>query len=195
MDRYFIAMMRNSKTKHAINVIMSIGLVTACTFMSACNPRSATKQYNMKNEKQTYPKDEAAIRQRVEEYIEAIRAKDLERVMKIFAPGLVSFDLEPPLQHMRAESKRRNWTKAFAAYQAPIGYEVRDLAIILSNDLAVGRSVNRISGTLMNGKKTGYWVRWTTCFQKIEDTWYVTHDHVSVPLDLKSGRGVLNIEP
>jgi ketosteroid isomerase-like protein len=38
--------------------------------------------------------DEADIRQRVDKYAAAIRAKDLERVMSIFAPDLVSFDLE-----------------------------------------------------------------------------------------------------
>lgn len=143
----------------------------------------------MKNNNQT--KDEEAIRKRVDDYIAAIHAKDLERVMVIFAPDLVSFDLEAPLQHMGAKSKRANWTKAFAVYEAPIGYEIKDLVITLNDDLAMTRSVNRISGTLNNGKKTSYWVRWTTCFQKIEGIWYITHDHVSVPLDIKTGKGVL----
>ena len=148
----------------------------------------------MSNENKPFTNSENAIRQRIEKYVAAIRAKDLESVMTIFAPNLVSFDLEAPLQHMGAESKRKNWTKAFSAYQA-IGYEVRDLTITLGNDLAMGRSVNRISGTLNNGRKTSYWVRWTTCFQKMEDNWYITHDHVSVPLDVETGQGVLNIEP
>lgn len=135
------------------------------------------------------------IRQRVDDYVDAIRTKDLEKVMLIFAPNLVSFDLEAPLQHKGAGAKRKNWTKAFTAYQGPLEYEIRDFIIIVSDDLAVGRSVNRISGTLSNGHKTNYWVRWTTCFQKIDGIWYITHDQVSVPIDVATGNGILNIEP
>jgi ketosteroid isomerase-like protein len=187
-------MKRIIKLGYIIIIRFCVLFASGSILLSGCNSSSTVKQKSgMKHNNQQ--QDEAAIRQRIADYVASIRIKDLERVMAIFAPGLVSFDLEAPLQHMRAESKRQNWTKAFAAYEGPIGYEVKDLTIVTGNDLAMGRSVNRISGTLSNGKKTSYWIRWTTCFQKIGGTWYITHDHVSVPLDLKTGQGVLNIEP
>jgi ketosteroid isomerase-like protein len=61
--------------------------------------------------------------------------------------------------------------------------------------MAFGHSLNRISGTLKNGNRTGYWVRWTGCFRKIDGTWLIVHDQVSVPLDVESGRALLNLEP
>jgi ketosteroid isomerase-like protein len=177
--------------------IVSLILISAGITSSGCNNPSSTVKHEitMEHDSTQQMKNEAAIRSRIEEYVAAIQRKDLEGVMTIFAPNLVSFDLEAPLQHMGAVSKRQNWAKAFTAYQGALGYEVRDLTITLSDDLAMGRSVNRISGTLNNGHKTNYWVRWTTCFQKIDGIWYITHDHVSVPLDVATGRGVLNIEP
>jgi uncharacterized protein (TIGR02246 family) len=139
--------------------------------------------------------DEADIRQRIDKYAAAIHAKDIERVMSIFAPDIVSFDIEAPLKHLGAEAKRRNWTKVFATYQHPLGYEIRDLTITLGDDVAFGYSLNRISGTLKNGNRVNYWVRWTTCFRKIGGNWLIAHDHVSVPLDVESGRALLNLEP
>ena len=139
--------------------------------------------------------DETDIRQRIEKYAAAIRAKDLERVMSIFAPDLVSFDLEAPLQHVGAEAKRRNWARAFAAYQHPLGYEIRDLTITVGDDVAFGHSLNRISGTLKNGNKADFWLRSTACFRKIDGNWLIVHDQVSVPLDLENGRALLNLEP
>lgn len=139
--------------------------------------------------------DEAGIRQRIENYAAAIRAKDLDRVMSIFTPDLVSFDLEAPLQHVGAEAKRKNWARAFAAYEHPLGYEIRDLTIVLSGDVAFGHALNRISGTLKNGGKADYWVRWTTGFRKIDGNWFIAHDQVSVPLDLETGRGLRNLAP
>jgi ketosteroid isomerase-like protein len=139
--------------------------------------------------------DEADIRQRIDKLVEAIRAMDFEGVKPIYAPDLVSFDIVPPLQHVGAAAKWKNWADVFMAYQRPLGYEIRDLTITVGDDVAFGRSLNRISGTLKNGNRSDYWVRWTTGFRKIDGNWLIVHDQVSVPLDVKSGRALLNLEP
>jgi uncharacterized protein (TIGR02246 family) len=139
--------------------------------------------------------DEADIRQRIDKFVEAVRAMDLEGVKPIYAPDIVSFDFVPPLQHVGAEAKLKNWVDVFTVYQRPLGYEIRDLTIILGDDVAFGRSLNRISGTLKNGNRSDYWVRWTTCFRKIDGNWLIAHDQVSVPIDVKSGRALLNLKP
>jgi uncharacterized protein (TIGR02246 family) len=142
-----------------------------------------------------HPRDEADIRQRIDNLVEAIHAMDLEGAMSIYAADVVSFDVAPPLQHLGAEAKRKNWIDVFATYQRPLGYEVRDLTITLGDGVAFGHSLNRISGTLKNGNRTDVWVRATTCYRKIDGNWLITHDHVSVPLDPESGRALLSLEP
>jgi ketosteroid isomerase-like protein len=139
--------------------------------------------------------DEAGIRQQMHELVEAIRAMDLDGVKSIYAPDIVSFDVQPPLQHVGAEAKWRNWVEVFTAYQRPLGCEVRDLTITVGSDVAFAHSFNRLSGTLKNGHSSGFWVRATYCFRKIDGNWLVVHDHVSVPLDVESGRAVLDLEP
>ncbi len=139
--------------------------------------------------------DEADIRQRIDKLAEAIRAMNLEGVMSIYAPDIVSFDIVPPLQHVGVEAKRRNWEDAFAMYQHPLGYEIRNLTITVGDDVAFGHSLNRISGTLKNGDRTEFWLRSTTCFRKIDGKWLITHDQVSVPLDLESSSALLNLKP
>ena len=142
-----------------------------------------------------HARDEADIRQRIDKLVEAIRAMDLEGAMSIYAADVVSFDVVPPLQHLGAEAKRKNWIEVFATYQCPLGYEIRDFTITLGDDVAFGHSLNRISGTLKNGNRTDVWVRATTCYRKIDGNWLITHDHVSVPLDPESGRALLSLEP
>jgi hypothetical protein len=41
---------------------------------------------------------------------------------------IVSFDIEPPLQHLGAAAKRNNWTKVFIMYQRPLAQGRRRLA-------------------------------------------------------------------
>jgi ketosteroid isomerase-like protein len=57
--------------------------------------------------------DEADIRQQLDKLIEAIRAMDLEGLKPIYASGIVSFDVGPPLQRVGVEGKSQNWAEAF----------------------------------------------------------------------------------
>jgi len=139
--------------------------------------------------------DEANIRQRIDRWVEALRAMDLEGVMSLYAPDIVSFDLVAPLRHAGAEAKEKNWANVFAMYQRPLGYEIRDLTLTLGDDVAFGHSLNRVSGTLKNGNRTDFWLRWTACFRKIDGNWLIAHDQASVPVDPESGRALLNLEP
>ena len=139
--------------------------------------------------------DEADIRRRIDNGVKAIRAMELEGVMALYAPDIVSFDIVPPLRHAGAEAKRNNWVDVFATYQRPLGYEMRDLTITVGDDVAFGHSLNRITGTLKNGHRSEVWLRWTACFRKIDGTWLIAHDHVSVPIDFESGRALLDLQP
>jgi ketosteroid isomerase-like protein len=120
---------------------------------------------------------------------------DLEGVMSNYAPDIVSFDVQPPLRQVGAAGKRKNWVEAFAVFQPPLDYEIRDLTITVSGDAAFAYSINRLSGVLSNGTRSGVWVRLTACFRKIDGGWLIVHDHASVPADFAGGKALLNLEP
>lgn len=139
--------------------------------------------------------DEASIRRRIGDLVAAVSATDLDGVKLAYAPDIVSFDIEPPLQHVGAAAKWHNWEGFFTVYQRPVGYEMRDLTITVGDDVAFAHSLNRVTGTLKSGSSADYWVRWTACFRKIDSNWLIAHDHVSVPLDVASGRALLDLKP
>ncbi|MEU4517320.1 NAD(P)H-dependent oxidoreductase [Amycolatopsis sp. NPDC024027] len=138
---------------------------------------------------------ETAIRRRLDEVIEALRAKDLEALRGIYAPDVVSFDVEPPLRHAGVEAKLKNWAKVFTIFEK-VDYELRDLTVTVSAGLAVGHGFGRVSGTLPTGEAvTGMWVRATFVFRHRGDGWVIVHDQASVPFDMATGRGVVDLEP
>jgi ketosteroid isomerase-like protein len=138
---------------------------------------------------------EAAIRQQVGKIVEGIQAKDLAALERIYAEDVVSFDVEPPLQHVGVAAKMKNWAKAFTFFQ-DVTYEVRDLTVTVGDDVGFGHCFGRLSGTLMNGTATsGMWVRATFCFQRVDGNWLVVHDQASVPFDILTGKGVSDLEP
>ena len=139
--------------------------------------------------------DEAAIQGLIDDGIRSLRDKNIEGVMSLYAQEVVSFDIVPPLRYIGADAFRKVWEEVFSVYQGPIDYEVHDLNITVGDDVAFTHSLNRISGTLNNGQKTGLWLRWTACFRKINGKWLVVHHQNSVPVDLATGRAVLDLKP
>lgn len=135
------------------------------------------------------------IKKVIEAGVEALRAKDIDKVMSMYAPELVSFDIVPPLQYVGADVYRKHWGEALSAFPGPIDYEVRDLSITVGDDVAFAHSFNRLSGTMKNGQKVGNWLRWTACFQKINGKWLIAHMQASVPVNLETGKAVLDLQP
>ncbi len=139
--------------------------------------------------------DEAEIKRGIEGWIEALRAKDIDGMMSIYAPELVSFDIAPPLQSVGADAHRKLWEEAFSSLPGPIDYEIHDLSITVGDDVAFTHSFNRLSRTMNIGQKIGHWRRWTACFRKINGKWLIVHMHASVPFDVETGRAVLDLKP
>lgn len=137
---------------------------------------------------------EASIRQLIDKLVEAIHTRDVAGLRTCFSADIVSFDFEPPLQHLGAEAKLKNWEEAFTVLQPPLEYEIRDLTITVGEDVAFVHGINRLSGS-SNENRVGAWVRWTAGLRKVDGKWLIVHDHVSVPVDHTSGSGLLNLEP
>ncbi len=141
---------------------------------------------------------EALIRQRIQDVVKALSAKDIEGVMALYAPNIVSFDIASHfgvLRYVGTDNKRRAWQEAFAAYTGPFAYEIHDLNVATHGELAFAHSLNHVNGTLASGHSTDMWLRWTACFRRIDGVWLVVHDHVSVPADLEHGHAVLDLAP
>ncbi|UQU62187.1 nuclear transport factor 2 family protein [Couchioplanes caeruleus] len=139
--------------------------------------------------------DEAEIRQQIRTVIDALRTRDVDRLRRPYSADIVSFDIDPPLQHVGIDAKLRNWANVFAVFE-DVRYEVRDLTLTVGTEVAFGHAFGRLSGTSKAGAPIpGMWVRVTYCLRKIEGTWLITHDQVSVPLDVRSGQGVVDLQP
>jgi uncharacterized protein (TIGR02246 family) len=139
--------------------------------------------------------DEAQIRALIDDQAKAIRAKDIGGSVARYAPDVLLFDVVNPLRSIGSDAVRKRLSEWFATFQGPIGYELRDLSITTGEDVAFCHSLNRISATTTDGKKLDMWWRATVCYRKLDGRWMVTHEHASVPFDVKSGQASLALEP
>jgi ketosteroid isomerase-like protein len=80
-------------------------------------------------------------------------------------------------------------------YEGPIGYELRDLTVSCAGNVAWSHSLNRVVGTLKNGRPVDMWFRDTTGFERVDGRWLVVHDHLSEPFDMQSFQAKLDLRP
>ena len=139
--------------------------------------------------------DEAVIQRLLDDGIRSLRDKNIEGVMSPYAPEVVTFDIVPPLCYIGADALRKLWEEVFLVSQGPIDYELHYLSITVGHDVAFSHSLNRISGTMNTGQKTDLWLRWTACLRKINGKWLIVHHQNSVPVDVETGRAVLDLKP
>lgn len=138
---------------------------------------------------------ETAVSDFLDDRSGAIWAKDLDRLMAFYSSDIVYFDIVPPLQYVGSDALRGRFSHWFSSYQSPIGQEINELTISASGDIAITSMLIRASGTLVTGREVELWVRATSGCRRTQTGWLITHEHVSLPVDLEQRRPVTDIAP
>jgi uncharacterized protein (TIGR02246 family) len=139
----------------------------------------------------------ADIKALEERFVAALKAKDLDAIMKVYAPDqtLVVFDVVPPRQYVGAAAYRKDWQTFLDTFAGPITFELTDLDVVADRNLAYSHSIQRVAGTDKQGKKLDLTVRVTDVYKKARGRWLIIHEHVSVPVDLDAGKPDLSSKP
>ena len=150
-----------------------------------------------KGEHDTVNKDEAQIKALLDRWAKAFEARDINGIMSNYAPGdaVVAYDVVPPLQYKGKEAYRKDYLEFLGQYDGPIQVEYRDMRVLSGGDVAFVHALERFTGKLKNGQQSDLWLRYTGGLRKVNGTWLIVHDHVSVPADFESGKAAFDLKP
>jgi uncharacterized protein (TIGR02246 family) len=141
--------------------------------------------------------DVAKIRALEDQFVAAFNAKDVDAIMKVYVPDetLVVFDVVPPRQYVGANAYRKDWEAFFATLKGPLQFKIGDLSIETDGNLGYSHSIQYVSGTDMKGQPLNLTVRVTDAYRKINGKWLIIHEHVSVPVDMETGKPDFSSKP
>ena len=141
--------------------------------------------------------DEQKIKALEAQFVAAFNGKDVDAIMKVYVPGksLLVFDVTPPRQYVGADAYRKDWMDLFAMFKGPLKFEISDLAITAGSDVAFSHSIQHVAGTDTKGQPVDLTVRVTDGYRKINGRWLIAHEHVSVPVDVSTGKADLASKP
>jgi ketosteroid isomerase-like protein len=107
----------------------------------------------------------------------------------------VVFDVVPPRQYVGAKAYRKDWADYLGSFNGALKFEISDLSVMADGTMGFSHSIQHVSGTDTKGQAVDLTVRVTDVYRKIKGNWLIVHEHVSVPVDLDTGKPDLASKP
>jgi len=142
--------------------------------------------------------DDTAIKSLEQGFVAAFRAKDVPKIMSYCAPGnkLFVFDLTIPRQHVGHDAFAKDWQGLFKMTDGPLSVDLSDLEVTTNGGtLAFSHSIVHVSGKRTDGRTIDHNARVTHVYEKMNGKWLIVHEHVSVPIDMSTGKPDFQSKP
>lgn len=141
--------------------------------------------------------EKAAIETLEKKFSDAFNARDVRAVMACYAPGkgLFVFDAVPPREYPSWDAYKRDWEGLLSAYPGPLSVTISEQSITVVGPVAYGHNIQSGYFTRKDGTRLNWVIRVTDVYRKIKGQWLIVQEHVSVPVDLETGKADLMSKP
>jgi uncharacterized protein (TIGR02246 family) len=139
--------------------------------------------------------DEDQIRALQAKVAAAISAKDVDAIMTGYAPDVYVFDVVPPRAYVGKAAWRADWAGVIKNTPGPMSLTVEDLAVSADGEIGYSHAIDHYVNTLADGSKADMLIRASDVYRKIDGRWLIVEEHLSVPVDLATGKPDLLSKP
>jgi len=133
------------------------------------------------NAKKDKTENESEIRDLIEKWAGAVRAKNWYGILAKHSKDILMFDVPPPIQSKGIKEYEKTW-ELFFSWSRDCGvFDIKEMNITAGDDVAFATALMRCAGSETNGDEQELDFRLTVGLRKIGDQWTVIHEHHSVP--------------
>ena len=140
-------------------------------------------------------KDVDAIKTKYSAWKNAFDARDLNGIMAIYSPDVLAYDAVPPLPLSGAAAYRKDYETFLAHFDGPVRVTIPHVHVEQSGLVAYAFGLERLRGTMTNRRPVDIWIRFTDGWKRENGVWLIEHEHVSVPVDMATGKARLDLTP
>lgn len=140
--------------------------------------------------------EEIRVNRLLDDFADATRTGDLERIMSFYSDDVVAFDVPAPLRLTGRREFRKNWEKWYTTqFRFPVLHEIHDRELFVCGDVAFAFELFHVNGVFKEaGRAEESWVRHTVGLRKLDVGWRIVHEHCSVPV-AEDGKAMMNLKP
>jgi uncharacterized protein (TIGR02246 family) len=122
--------------------------------------------------------NESVVRDLLERWAAAVRAKNMPEVLANHAPDFVMFDVPPPFESRGLAAYQDTWKLFYSSQPDPIAFDIKWLEVVAADEVAFAHMMcieptEREQRTLLD-------FRLTVGLRKVEGRWLIVHEHHSV---------------
>lgn len=120
---------------------------------------------------------------------QAVIARDTDILMQQCAQNVSLFDVSTQINGVK--EYRAEWEKFTPYFMDGMQISRRDMKLYASESLAVLHCHSKVEHSALKGQLQMPWCRTTLCLQKIQGQWRVVHQHISMPVDMMTGKAIV----
>ena len=129
------------------------------------------------------PRDAREIRDLLDDWATAVRARDIDGVIRDRAADIHLYDVVPPLEVQGLAAYRATWTEQFFPWMGADGdFTLSAINIVSDTRVAFATGIIDCAG-YEAGRRVAYRVRLTVGLEHRDGRWLVIHEHHSQPVD------------
>jgi uncharacterized protein (TIGR02246 family) len=128
--------------------------------------------------------DEAAVRRLIENWVAAVRARDLDGVAAHHTADVLMFDVPPPVAVRGMAAYRKTWPPFFTALtEGDAAFDLAELNVTAGDTVAFATALLRCGSAEELARDGTARLRLTLGLRKINDAWHIAHEHHSFPAE------------
>ncbi len=171
------------KNLKSIPVVLLLPLLVGFYIITIAQSKKNQDMASLNNE-------ETQIRALEDSFVAAFNTGEIDAIMKNYVPdqSFIIFDVVPRKEYRGADAYRKFWEEMFSHFKVTPKIEIADLGITVDGNVGFGHSFQHVTGTDKQGKSVDRWVRVTDGYRKVGGHWLIAMEHISVPVDFRTGK-------
>ncbi|MGH7711978.1 MAG: YybH family protein [Gemmatimonadaceae bacterium] len=118
---------------------------------------------------------ERQIRTLIEEWAQAVRDVDMERILANHTDDILMYDVPPPLQSKGIAAYKKTWDLFFTNSRGgPGSFDLSELEITAGDVVGFAHALVNVSGST---------ARLSMGLKNVGGTWFIAHEHHSYPIE------------
>jgi uncharacterized protein (TIGR02246 family) len=125
--------------------------------------------------------NENAVRDLLERWAAAVRAKNMSEVLANHSPDFRMFDVPPPFESRGLTAYEETWRLFYSSQPDPVAFDIKWLEVVAGDEVTFAFAHMQCVEPTEKVQRTPLDFRLTVGLRKVDDRWVIMHEHHSVP--------------
>ena len=125
--------------------------------------------------------DDSAVRDLLEQWAAAVRAKKMSEVLANHSLDFRMFDVPSLFESRGLTAYEDTWKLFYSSQPEPVAFDIKWMQVVAGDDVAFAFAHMQCVEPTEKEKRTPLDFRLTVGLRKIEGRWTIVHEHHSVP--------------